>query len=424
MNGCSRVDLILPLGQELVSLLQRCVEESARAFGMDDGGCLRLTLAAEEVYAFLLARGLKEERVSVSVLDGGADVEVRLSLPDGVLPLESFNLVPENGSEPISGPRQGLFLAARTVSSLEASRKGREMVLSFRQDRAYAPTKVLDERVQPDGPWKIRAAGVTEVLQLAARAASRPAGQRPPFVLQEGKAADLLTSGQWGAFVAVDPRGSVGAGLFWERRGKTAFLHGPWDFAQSGNLAESVLNACLGALSRMDFVGVSLVAPTPETPLELFEVLGQLPSGDSREVTAYYRLLREDDGGPLYLHSSMEGPVREMVDSLCLPRAVHVIDSVGHNVPERSALAVRIGPEPAEATLSTLASGRDGTANLLSHLEVLADQGIGRVRFALDLGRAEDVLMGACLLKAGFEPRVLLPWAGRGDILLLTPSGR
>lgn len=424
MNERSCVDLILPLRQDLVSLLQRCVEESARAFGMDEGGALRLTLAAEEVYAFLLAQGLKEERVSASVRDGGADVEVRLSLPDGVLPLESFNLVPESNAEPVSGPRQGLFIAARSVSSLEARREGREMILSFRQDRAYAPTNPLDEAVPADGPWKTRVADVTEALQLAARAAARPAGQRQPFVLREGMAADLLDSGRWGAFVAVDSRGRVGAGLFWERRGKTAFLHGPWSFTGDPDLAQVPLDACLGELSHRDFESVSLVAPTPETPIELFEALGTLPSGDGGEVTAHYRLLGEDDGGPLYVHASLEEQVRNMVDDLALPRAVHVVDSMGHKVPERSALAVRIGPGAGEATLSTLAPGRDGAANLRSHLDVLADQGIGRVLFALDMGRPEEVLMGGSLLEAGFEPRVLLPWAGRGDILLLTPSGR
>lgn len=424
MNKQSCVDLVLPLRHDLVSLLQRCVEESGRAFGLDDGGCLRLTLAAEEVYAFLLARGLKDERVSASVLDGGAHVEVRLSLPDGVLPLESFNLVPEDGSEREFGPREGLFLAARTVSSLEARREGREMLLSFRQDRAYGEVHPLDEEVPAGGPWKTRVPDVTETLQLAARAAARPAGQRPSFVLQEGKAADLIASGQWGAFVAVDPLGRVGAGLFWERRGKTAFLHGPWVFTRNPDLAQTVLDACLGELARSDLEGVSLVGPTPETPLDFFEPLGTLPSSDQEDVTAYYRLLGEDDGGPLYVHRSLQEPVRDMVDDLALPRAVHVVESVGHSVSERSAFAVRIDPVAGEATLSTLAVGRDGAANLRSHLEVLADQGIERVRFALDLGRADDVLMGGCLTEAGFVPRVLLPWAGRGDVLLLTYLGR
>ncbi len=424
MNERSCVDLTLPMRQDLVALLQRCVEEAARAFGMDDGGCLRLILAAEEVYAFLMAQGLEGHRLPVSVRDGGAHVEVRLALPDGVLPLEAFNLVPDEGTGNVDGPRQGLFLAARTVSSLEARREGREMVLSFRRDREYGSTKPLEDRLSSPGPWKTSAVEGTEALQLAARAAAKPVGERPNFVLQNGKAVDLIASGRWGGFASLDPMGNVGAGLFWERRGRTAFLHGPWSFTEEEGLAASVLDACLGELARSDFEGVSLVAPTPETPLNYFEFLGELPGEGENPVTAWYRLLGEDDGGPVYVHPALEEDLRRRADDLALPRAFHVVDAGASRVPERSALAVRLDPEAGEATLSTLVAGRDGAVNLRSHLEVLEEQGVGRVRFALDLGRAEEAFMGGCLVESGFEPRVLLPWAGQGDVLLLTASGR
>lgn len=424
MNERSCVDLILPMRQDLMSLLQRCVEESARAFGMGDGGCLRLTLAAEEVYAFLLDGGPEGHRLPVSIRDGGAHVEVRLALPDGILPLEAFNLVPHEGTGDAEGPRQGLFLAARTVSALEARKEGREVVLAFRQDREYEPTRILEGALSSRGPWKTGPAGEAAVLQLAARSAARPSGQRPRFVLEKGKALDLIASGQWGAFASLDPLGNVGAGLFWERRGRTAFLHGPWSFTDEEGLASDVLDACLGELARSDFEGVSLVSPTPETPLDCFEFLGELPAPGGEPVTAWYRLLGEDDGGAVYVHPALEAPVRQRADDLALPRAFHVIDAGRNRVPDRSALAVRIDPEAGEATLSTLAPGRDGAANLRSHLEVLKKQGIGQVRFALDLGRPEEAFMGGCLAEAGFEPRVLLPWAGQGDVLLLTPSGR
>lgn len=423
MNERSRIELVLPMRQDLVSILQRCVEESARAFGLDKGGCMRLMLAAEEVYAFLLQQGLEDESLSVTVCDGGAHVEVRLSLSDGIIPMESFNQVPRDDTDQPGSMRQGLFLAARSVSSLEARSEDRKMVLSFSQNKTYDPVVPIEAVLSSCGPWTLKAAGPVEANQLAARVASRPSGKQPSFVLFNGKASDLVSSGNWGAFVALDPLAQVGAGVFWEKQGKTAFLHGPWSFCDDLELAGSVLNKCLGELSRMNFDGVCIIDPTPETPLGFFEPLGQLPIG-SRMAGAYYRLLGEDEGCALYVHPSLEKTVSSMVDDLFLPRAIHQVDLPEHSLPEGSALSLRIDPEAGKATLSVLFSGRDGAENLKAHLDILSDQGIEDVSFALDLGISGDAIMGDALLKAGFVPRILLPWAGRGDVLILTPSGR
>lgn len=423
MNEHSCVNLAVPLRQDLVSVVQRSVEESARAFGLDKGGCMRLMLAAEEVYAFLLQQGLEDESLSVVISDGGADVEVCISLSDGILPMESFNQVPRDAADQPGSMRQGLFLAARSVSSLEAKREDRKMVLSFRQDKTYAPTVPLTDDLSAKGPWTLKAALPVEANQLAARAASRPSGELPSFMLFEGKASDLISSGNWGAFVAVDPKAQVGAGVFWEKKGKTAFLYGPWTFCDDPDLAESVLNTCIGELSRMNFDGVCIIDPTLETPLGFFEPLGQLPIGE-RIAPAYYRLLGEDEGGALYVHPSLEGTVSEMVDDLILPRAIHLVDPPEHSLSEGSALSIRLDPAAGKATLSVLSSGRDGAENLKAHLNILSDQGIEDVMFSLDLGISGDAVMGYALLKSGFVPRILLPWAGRGDILIFTPSGR
>ena len=411
------VALTLPLRGHLLPLLQRCVEEGARAFGLDEGEALRLLLASEEVYAFLLAQGKTKDLLTVTVSDGGASVEVRVTLPDGLLPLEAFNLVP-SGPSP-DDARQGLFLASRTVSSLEVFREGHTMVVAFRQDRRYGPTRPVAEKAGP-GPWRIVAADGHQALQLAARAASRTDSDRPSFVFCDGKAADLLLSGLWGAFAALNGRDEVGAGLFWERRGRTAFLYGPWSFADDGP-APSVLEAALGELARTDLAGVCLWGAALETPLEGFEFLGSL-KGPSGPRKVHFRLLGEDDGGPLYVHPVLEAFVRDGIDALALPRAVQVLDEAKRRLPDRSALALRVDPLAGEALLSTLSAGRDGAENLRAHGEILAGQGIASVTFALDLGRPDEAAMGPCLVEAGFRPRLILPWAGRGDLLLFTPE--
>ena len=122
MQNVSDINLTLPLQDNLLPFLQHSVEEASRAWGMDDKGALRLTLGAEEIYAFLLARKGSEElsRVEIALSDQGASVKLSFTLPKDSLPLEAFNLVSGQEKPFMTGSRYGLFLASRMVSSLAA----------------------------------------------------------------------------------------------------------------------------------------------------------------------------------------------------------------------------------------------------------------------------------------------------------------
>ncbi len=422
MQNVSNINLALPLQDNLLPFLQRSVEEASRAWGMDDKGALRLTLGAEEIYTFLLARKGSEElvRIEVTLSDEGASVKLRFTLPKGSLPLEAFNLVSREEEPSMTGSRYGLFLASRMVSSLAAEEEEGELRISLFVNRSYPSGKALSKEVPSPGPWRIRVPEAPEAQQLADRAAVRPPEERPSFVLQHGMAADLLRSPLWGALTALDSENRIGAGLFWERRGKMAFLQGPWNFSASPSLGEELLDAALGELYHRDFEGVILLNPPKEAPRQRLEILGELPKKNGNLQEILYSSLREDTGGPLYLHPSLEEPLREMTDRLCLPRRIHLSEPLPHRIPEASALGVRTDLPRKEVYLSCLSPGKDGKENLLSHLKILRSQGMERIFFLLDLGRSEDAPMGASLKEAGFVPRFLLPWAGKGDLLLWT----
>ncbi len=420
MHNPLSITLTLPLTNKLLPFLQRSVEEASLAWGLDEKGALRLTLGAEEMYTFLLAQAKTPEfsRMEVSISDEGAWVELRFLLPRGALPLEAFNLVPRGGAVPEHA--EGLFLAARMVSFLRVEPKEQNLEISLCENRSYPPTQAIPGEVASSGPWSICTPGAPEAQELADRAASRPPGERPSLVLCQGMAADLVRSPFWGAQVALDAQHRVGAGLFWERRGKMAFLHGPWNFSSSPTLGEELLDAALGKLYGEHFEGVILLAPPKDVPRHRFEILGKLPRKGGVLQEVLYCSLREDTGGPLYLHPSLEEPLREMTERLSLPREIRSSEPSLHRIPEASALGVRMDLPGRKADLFCLAPGRDGRENLLSHLEILRSQGMEEIFFLLDLGRFEDLPMGGFLMEAGFLPGLLLPWAGRGDILLWT----
>ncbi len=420
MQNLSSITLTLPLMGKLLSFLQRTVEEASLAWNLDEKGALRLTLGAEEMYTFLLAQGKTHEfpKIEVTISDEGAWVELRFLLPREILPLEAFNLVP--GERALPGHAQGLFLAARMVSFLRVEPKEHNLEISLCENRSYPLGKAISEEVPSSGPWRMCAPEAPEAQQLADRTAARSPEERPSFVLRRGMAADLLRSPFWGAQVALDSQNRVGAGLFWERRGKMAFFHGPWNFSSSPTLGEELLNATLGELYGQHFEGVILLDPPRETPRHRFEILGKLPRKGGSSQEALYCSLREDTGGPIYLHASLEEPLRKMAERLCLPRELRSSEPPLHRIPEASALGVRTDLPRKEAYLFCLAPGRDGRENVLSHLKILRSQGMEDIFFLLDLGQFEDLPMGGFLMEAGFLPRLLLPWAGRGDLLLWT----
>jgi hypothetical protein len=75
------------------------------------------------------------------------------------------------------------------------------------------------------------------------------------------------------------------------------------------------------------------------------------------------------------------------------------------------------------ATLRPIWDGRDAAGNLARHVELLRNEGLTNILGSLDLGEAWQAEMIPAWLDGGFIPRLILPYAGRGDLLLLQYSG-
>jgi hypothetical protein len=68
--------------------------------------------------------------------------------------------------------------------------------------------------------------------------------------------------------------------------------------------------------------------------------------------------------------------------------------------------------------LRLLASGGDLADNLAAHLALLARENVANVLAEVDCGRADEIAFVAALYDAGFRPRLLIPDAGRGDLVV------
>ncbi|EKD40005.1 MAG: hypothetical protein ACD_75C00207G0001 [uncultured bacterium] len=75
------------------------------------------------------------------------------------------------------------------------------------------------------------------------------------------------------------------------------------------------------------------------------------------------------------------------------------------------------------ATLRPIWPGADRLENLKSHLHLMHREGLISVFFEMDLGSSWQAEFTPALLGLGFTPRILLPHAGTGDLLIFERTG-
>ena len=110
---------------------------------------------------------------------------------------------------------------------------------------------------------------------------------------------------------------------------------------------------------------------------------------------------------------------------LALPRILQDIKYMGEELADNSAIATSIDRQKRRASLNLLWPGKNFAENLNMHLELLAKQDIGDIRFSSELESPEEAILTPVLLAAGFTPSMVLPWGGRkGDIAIFRHEGK
>ena len=180
-----------------------------------------------------------------------------------------------------------------------------------------------------------------------------------------------------------------------------------------------LLDAALAKMARGQTICLVNIEPAEEMPSGYFDVLGILANdGPECQKSVLYRQLAEDQGTVAYILDCLHQFLQETYTRLALPRHIQLVHQAGERQAESSALSTVIDWELRQASLAILAPGGNIKENLNNHVTFLREQGISRILFQLDLGQAAEALLGQEILAAGFEPRLVLPWGGTGDILL------
>jgi hypothetical protein len=410
-------------------LVTSFVENGAIGLGLGRAEAMSLTLATEEIFSYLCQIASPDEMLEIRCSGGGYYVRAVFHSSVEDFNMRAFNLTTTvSVDDEASLEEMGLLIASRTVERFQVLKeRGNGVQLTLIKEKKYPSSD--EETVPTARPLKefsIQEPNPEE-MKLLALLVSRHYQDliTPDFFEYPGKFVDMVESGECRAAMALAPDGHLGGGIIWRWMGlKTVECFGPYLFNQDpdSSIPESLLENCLGAIAKTHAVGLINRYPTDDLPEEHFEPLGSLTifnkDGSTASLTAYFRQMQEDPGTAVWSHPELEGFLQEEFSRLVLPREIRLVKDLGETKTRFSVLSTEFDRSQNMVTLRPIRPGMDAGENLANHLKLLSRESLLIVFFEMDLAEPWHTEFTPALLKHGFTPRLVLPYAGKSDMVI------
>lgn len=415
-----------------IPMVQGLAEQSGIVFGLDQGKALRLTMAVEEILAYLseLTPGAP---LDLTLAPGASHVDTIFSFSASDADLWAMNITAcglSCAEENLQA--MGLLLAARMSDGLEVRRDGAGVTLRLRMDRTYPA-----QETEPSALFAARGAlafqpalDPAQIKRACALAKGRyPAELLPLAFGTPGKIVDQILGGELYGALALDGGGNVCGFMTWEHRSATSVAFcGPYVFAlEKDSIARGLTDLLISAVARTAVSAILSQLPTKDLPQDNFELLGTLPltapDGTQSPLPVWFRSMREDNGLAVWTHPDLEDFLRTAYDRLFLMRDIHPTTRQGEQIAGRSVFATTIRPEIVQALITPMLDGADTQDTLQKHVELLQSEGYRNILVHLDLAQGWQAAMIPALLANDFEPRLVLPHASQADMVVLQHAG-
>jgi anti-sigma regulatory factor (Ser/Thr protein kinase) len=410
------------------------VEKASLGLGLGSREAMALTLAGEEIFSYLCRTISPDRKITITCKAGGYYVRADFSLPIADFNMRFFNLTAALSPEDEASLEQmGLLLASRSVDQLKVREEpGQGILLSLIKEKNYPEIETGPvPSVGPMGTFTVRSPAPEEV-KLLTRLLNAHYPQRlfPRAFRFPGKVVDMVASGEYQGAIATGPAGEIGGGILWSWQDlKIVECFGPYVFNQNPGspMANGLLEACLGAIGKTRAVGMINRRPTEELPKDHFEALGSLElfDTDSENPTlpAYFRQMQEDPGTLSWCHADLEPFLRQEYRRLALAREIRQVRHFGETKNPSSVLSAEFDRPQNTVILRPIRTGSDLDENLQGHLELVTREKLRNIFFEMDLGCPWQADFTPSLLKNGFSPRLILPYAAEGDLVVFQHGG-
>lgn len=422
------VQLTLKAYDVLLPVATGFVEKTALTFGLGKKEALTLALATEEVFLYLCHISNPETELEIRCRSNAYCTATDFLFEAEGFQMKAFNLtaIPSFEDE-ASTQEAGLLIAARLVDRFNLQYVGKRLLLTFVKDKAYPEIGDLEPPVsmplsrfficRPDG----------EEIKAAVRMIRQYCRDRfnPPEVDFPGKVADIFASGELDAALAMDKAGHIGGALFWSRDVPEGVeCIGPYIFHSESDpeMAVALLNHCMEEIARSGAAGLINRYSGTGLPTGYFESLGVLTfsrgDGTRVDVETSYRHLREDKGIAVWAHPDLAPFLESQYKKFVLPREIQWVTVEGEKKSSFSVLSAEMNRFGHWAVLRPLVYGEYAATVLADHVRLLEKEGFSSIFFEMDLKNAWQAHFTQGLLKNDFEPRLLIPYGGKGDLVV------
>lgn len=421
----------VPADAGFLPLATAFVEKAGRGLGLGQGEALGLTLATEELFSYLCGLASPEQEVGIRCTSGGYYVRADFDFPVEDFNMRAFNLTAQVSVEDEASLQEmGLLIAARSVDRFQVTEQpGHGVQLTLVKEKTYPGVEHENRApsVQPLDTFSVRAPDAEELkLFVALVEQLYPAHLMPRAFRYPGKVVDMVEGGEYRAALAMGPGGETGGGILWHWIGqKTVECYGPYLFNQDpeSDMGRELLEACLASIARTPVVGLINRLPTDALPREYFEPLGSVHvfrKGEHAPVLleASFRQMQEDPGTSVWCHPELEPFLKETYQRLVLPRNVRLVRDLGEAKSPHSVLSADVDRAQHVVTLRPIRTGTDIQENLAGHIRLFAQDDRTSLFFEMDAARAWHTDFTPALLANGFTPRLVLPYAGEGDLVI------
>lgn len=433
MNRTATPSLNVPLSHDFLRLVTGFAEESVKAFGLATAEALKLTLAAEEIFTYLCQSTKAGSTIGVEAVNGRYYALLRFTFKAPDFDPRSFNLTARVSLDDEANLKEmGLLIASRVVDQFYLTGSPQqELELGLVKEKAYPEATDLEvPKMKETRNADVRSPD-PDGLKLFARlvAAHYPPRFCLPSFRFPGKVVDMVASGEYEATVASGDQGEIGAGVLWRRVGKRLVeFFGPYLFSKGGSgMAQKIMESCLSRIAKTEAIGLMSRYATPELPKGYFESLGTIdlfhPDGTSQVWSIFFRQLREDLGCQVWSHPDLEAFLRTEYGRLSFGREILLTKHEGEVRPSHSVFSIQFDRSHYQATLRAIWDGEDMTDNLSQHVKVLSAESLPNIFFAIDLSKAWQAALTPSLLQNGFLPKILLPYALEGDVVVFQYGG-
>jgi hypothetical protein len=404
------------------------VESAALVFGLKQEEYIRLSLATEEIFLYLSHFVCPGKSLEVQCFNGFYYARVHFLFSAPELNLSGLNIASTIAHDRESDlESMGLLIASRSVDYFNVTvEKNNRVCLTITKEKNYP---AYEEKLTVPEPAEILSTGTPddERLKVFALLTSQHYSlpYRPAFFAHPGKLVDMVHSGEYKAIVAQNPKKEIVGGLLlFYRSEKIVQFYGPYCFSkdQEKAIGEALFTACIGSIARTKALGLLSLWGLPEPLRNNFESLGTLCYHEEGKVpireVSFYRLLHEDPGFEIWTDHNLTDYLRREYRRLALAREIRTVRDMGETRSGRSLFSAEVYREQATVTLRPVMAGDDYQDNLQRHIRFLRHDHFLNLYVELDLGIPWHARMMDVLLNNHFKPGIILPFAGKSDLLI------